>query len=115
MAFSELETKRIEKAVSTYVEGRRPPAHIRSQLDIGFRVTGQSVEIFEIRPAWREPETLLELSVAKATFVKKSGLWKVYWKRADGKWHGYQPTPAVGSIGKFLELVQADPLACFWG
>jgi len=36
--------------------------------------------------------------VAKTTYVKKSGLWKVYWQRADMKWHSYDPMPEVGSL-----------------
>ena len=58
---------------------------------------------------------MLERSVAKATYIRTRALWKVYWKRADLKWHSYAPTPAVGTVEKFLELVDADPHACFWG
>ena len=47
---NDIERKRIEKAVSAFVEKRRPPAHIRPKLDFGFRVSDQSVELFEIRP-----------------------------------------------------------------
>ena len=115
MAFNEIEKKRIEKIVAAYVEKRRPPPHIRPQLDIGFRVTGQSIAVFEIRPAWRRPDTTLEHAVAKATFVKTRAVWKVFWMRADLRWHSYSPTPTVGTVEKFLELVEADPHACFWG
>ncbi len=115
MALDELETRRIEKVVDAFVQKRRPPPHIRPELDIGFRLAGQSVEIFEVRPAWRRPNEIMEHSVAKATFVRKTGVWKVFWKRADLKWHGYSPTPVVGTIKKFLELVEKDPHACFWG
>jgi len=115
MAFDDLERRRIEKTVEAYVQGRRPPPHIRPQLDIGFRVTGQSIEIFEIRPAWRQPDEILEHAVAKATFVKTRAVWKVFWMRADLKWHSYAPTPTVGTVEKFLALVEADPHACFWG
>jgi hypothetical protein len=115
MAFSELETRRVETAVDAFVQKRRPAPHIRPELDIGFRVSGQSVEIFEIRPAWRRPKEILEHSVAKATFVRTTGVWKVFWKRADLKWHSYAPVPVVGTIEKFLELVEKDPHACFWG
>ena len=115
VAFDELETRRVEKAVKAYVEKRRPPPHIRPELDIGFRVNGQSIEIFEIRPAWNRPDEILEHGVAKATFVRTRGVWKVFWMRADLKWHSYSPTSTVGSAEKFLELVDADPHACFWG
>jgi hypothetical protein len=44
-----------------------------------------------------------------------SGRWKVFWKRADLKWHGYEPTAAVPSIEQFLAVVDADPYGCFFG
>jgi len=115
MALSEIEARRVEKAVNAYVQKRRPPAHIRPELDIGFRLSGQSVEIFEIRPAWRRPGEIMEHKIAKATFVRTRGVWKVLWQRADLKWHSYQPVPTVGSIEKFLDLVDTDPHCCFWG
>jgi len=115
MALSEFEFKRVEKAVSRFVEGRRPPQHIRAELDLGFRVQGQSVEIFEIRPQWRDPEKKLEMPVAKATYVKSQKVWKVYWQRADLKWHRYVPDPEVGTLQGFLDLVGRDEYACFFG
>jgi len=115
MALNDIERKRIEKTVDEYVQKHRPALHIRPQLDIGFRVSGQSVEIFEIRPRWKEPSVKMEHSVAKATHVRSQGLWKIFWMRADLKWHGYEPLPAVGSIEKFLAVVEKDEHACFWG
>ena len=115
MASSEFEIKRIEKLVGQYVESRRPAAHMRSQLDISFRMTGQSVEIVEVRPQWNDPTKKIEGSIAKATFVKSQKLWKLYWMRADGKWHAYQPFPSSASLEKILETIDQDPHGCFWG
>ncbi len=115
MTFSEIETKRVEKVADAYVQKRRPPPPIRPKLDIGFRVAGQSLEIFEVRPAWREPGVTLEQPVAKATYVKSRQSWKVFWMRQDLKWHSYSPTPTVDSVEEFLELVEADSHGCFWG
>ena len=56
------------------MQRRRPPPHVRQKLDLGFRVTGQSVEIFEIRPAWRgSADEKHESAVAKATYVRTHG------------------------------------------
>lgn len=115
MALNDIERKRIEKMVETFVQKRRPAPHIRPELDIGFRVAGQSVEIFEIRPRWTEPDVKMEHPVAKATFVRSRAHWKIFWMRRDLKWHGYEPLPAVDSIEKFLAAVDEDRYACFWG
>ena len=115
MAFSEMETKRYEKLVRTFVEKRRPPEHIREQVDIGFRIKSHSVEIFEIRPVFLDPEVKMESPVAKATYVRTQGVWKVYCQRRDLKWHAYPSDPEVRSLKKFLELVDDDTMCCFWG
>ena len=115
MALSEFEIKRCEKLLGQYVESRRPPVHIRNDLDLAFCIKGQSVEIFEIRPAWRGPGVKMESSVAKATYVKTRNVWKIYWMRADLKWHGYQPDPEVKSLEEFLEIVERDEYGCFYG
>lgn|SRR5690554_5124004 len=115
MAFNDIERKRAENLVAAFIEKHRPPPHIRPELDLGFRVQGQSIEIFEIRPALRAPEQKIEQSVAKTTFVKSQHVWKVYWQRADLKWHPYPPASEVGSLEQFLSLVEKDEHACFFG
>ncbi len=115
MTLSEFEIRRCEKLVGQYVENHRPPAHIRNELDLAFRIKGQSVEIFEIRPAWREPGVKIESPVAKATYVKAQQIWKVYWQRADLKWHRYDPDPEVKTIEQFLKVVERDEYGCFYG
>lgn len=60
MAFNELERKRIEKTVDRFIQAHRPPPHIRPKLDLGFRLQGQSVELFEIRPVWDKPSQKME-------------------------------------------------------
>ena len=115
MALSEFETKRVEKLASQYIYAHRPPPHIRSQLDIGFRITEQSLELFEIRPRWDNPSEILEHDFAKTTFVKKTRSWKIYWMRQDLKWHCYEPVPRVASLEEFLSVVSEDAQACFRG
>ena len=116
MALTQLEIARVNRSVGAFIEQRRPAPHIRPQLDLGYRIKGQSVEIFEIRPVWRgAPGEKLEHSVAKATYVRSKDRWRVFWQRADLNWHGYEPAPDVVSIDDFLFLVRQDAHACFWG
>lgn len=115
MALSEFEKKKLEKAAEEFLAIKRPPPHIRSQLDIGYRIAGQSVEVFELRPYYLDESQILEHAVAKATYVKSRKLWKVYWQRADLKWHSYEPVATVKTIEEFFEAVMDDPYGCFWG
>ena len=115
MALNDIEKARFERPVREYVKRRRPPPHIRPQLDIGYRFTNQSVELFEIRPMWREPDKKQEHNIAKATFVKNRNIWRVYWERADLKWHSYEPHAEVNTIEDFLSVVEADQYGCFYG
>lgn len=113
--FSELHLHQVESLVKRLVESRRPPEHIRQKLDIGYRITGQSFEIFEIRPKWLYPGVSQEFPVAKATYVKSSELWKLYWMRADLKWHRYDLLPGSESLQDVLKEIEEDPYCCFWG
>ena len=115
MVLTELERKRFEKAAAKFIEARRPAPEIRPELDLGFRLTGQSIEIFEIRPGRQAPNVTMENSVAKATYVKKANEWRVYWQRADLKWHRYEPHPTASSIEEFLQIVDDDAHCCFFG
>ncbi|HZE92124.1 MAG TPA: DUF3024 domain-containing protein [Rhizobacter sp.] len=115
MAFSEFEAKRCEKLVAAFVDRRRPPPHVRTQVDLGFRIAGQSVEIFELRADWRDASLMHEHPVARTTYVKSRKIWKVFWEHADAKWLLYKPAPQVRSLEEFLVLVEDDTHACFFG
>lgn len=115
MALNDLEHTRIEKTVAAFIEKRRPPPSVRPELDLGFRISGQSIELFEIRPQWDDPSQRMERPVAKATFVRTQRLWKIFWMRADLKWHGYQPHLYAQGIEEFLAVVARDEYARFWG
>jgi hypothetical protein len=112
----EIEVARVRRAMDAFMQRRRPPPHIRSQVDLGFRVMGQSIEIFEIRPPWQgPPDEKRESPIAKATYVKARRVWRVFWQRRDLKWHSYEPEPEVKSVEEFAALVSEDAHACFFG
>lgn len=115
MTLSEFEIKRCEKLLAEFVERRRPPPHLRAKLDLAFRLKGQAVEIYEIRPHWQDADRKLEHPVAKATYNKGKRNWKVFWQRADLKWHGYKPQLTVASLEDFLNVVDNDEYGCFFG
>jgi hypothetical protein len=116
VAFAQLEIARLSRALDAFMQQRRPPPHIRPELDLGFRISGQSVEIFKIRPRWQgSPREKHESPVAKATYVKARGICRVFWQRSDLKWHRYEPRAEVKSVEEFVLLVSEDAHSCFFG
>jgi len=115
MAFSAFELKKVHDEATRFVEAKRPPAEMRDKLDLGYRTANQSIVLFEIRPHWNKPGETLEHPVAKATYSKTALRWKVYWMRADLKWHRYDPEPLAVQLIDFLSIVDEDVYGCFWG
>ena len=113
MAFSEFEEKRLTKVVGSFIEKRRPPAHIRVEVDLMFSIEGQSVVLLEKRRLM--DGEVIERPFAKATWVRTQEVWRLYWQRADLKWHSYQPVATVSSIEAFCKALDEDPYGCFWG
>lgn len=115
MAFSAKEIENYALDLDSFIARRRPPTEIRDQVDLSYRIEEQSVVLFEIRPRMMKSSEKFELPIAKATFVRTQSLWRVYWQRADLKWHTYDPTPTVRTLHEFLKLVETDQHGCFWG
>jgi len=113
--FGDIIQHQIDQAGENFLKKRRPAEEIRDKLDIAYRTEGLSLFIVEIRPVWNSPSEMMEQPVAKATFVKSKGIWKVFWMRADLKWHAYPEKPRVKTIREFFELVDADLHGCFFG
>jgi hypothetical protein len=115
MPFTEFEDATVRTAMGAFIERRRPEPSIRAEVDLAYRIEGLSVVIHEIRPSYADPSVMSEPMVAKATYVRTKNQWKVLWQRADLKWHSYKPQGTVKHIDAFIQLVDEDAYACFWG
>ena len=115
MAFPKAEIERLDGILTAYLERTRPPASVETKIGYGFSISGQSVQLNVIRPRWKHPEQKMVSSFAKATYVTTRNLWKVYWMRADLKWHRYPAAPSVSTLEDFLAVVSEDVYGCFRG
>jgi hypothetical protein len=93
----------------------RPPLHLRDRIREGQRFEGGSLELFFVRPAFGDPVKWIEDPIAKIRFVRSTGVWRLYWQRADLKWHSYPPCPETGSLSEALEIIKEDANRCFFG
>jgi hypothetical protein len=99
MAFTDLEIAEHMKVLEdSFWSRRRPPLHLRDKVREGQRFTGQAIELFIVRPAFNRPGAHTEESIAKVQRVRTQGVWRIFWKRADGKWHGYKPCPKAPTL-----------------
>lgn len=75
----------------------------------------QSVIISEERPDWRDPAKPMSTQVAKLRFVRTSGLWTLYWMRADLKWHAYEPASPTADLAALVDVVDRGEYCAFFG
>lgn len=115
MAIDILQTVEIIEVMENFLFKIKPPEHIRPKLDFGYKIEGQSIILFAIRPQWKNPETMIEYPFAKATFVKSKNHWKVFWMRSDLQWHQYTASPTVQDLRSFSKLVKEDKHQLFFG
>ena len=115
MAFTDEERARNLAALKWFVERRRPPAHIRPELDIGYAVVGHVVDLYEIRPDWMDRHSTRHTPVARLRFVRSRNEWRLYWMRRDLRWHAFEPAATHPTLRAALEVVEADEYRCFFG
>lgn len=114
MAFIETQLEKIQNEMNEFITKRRPPENIRNQVNLAYKIEKQSVIIFEIRQKFQQ-EGFVYIPIGKATFVLKETNWKIYWQRADLKWHLYEPNEKVKTLKAFIKIVDEDKYGCFWG
>jgi Protein of unknown function (DUF3024) len=82
---------------------------------VGYRIAGNSVILYEERPAFHPPYDWQELVVAKFTYVETRRQWRLYCQHRDRRWHAYQALPAAANLSTLLNEVDRDPTGIFWG
>lgn len=98
--------------MKNYLDKVRPEESIRDQLDLGSKIERQSIELFEIRPVWNYPSQTMHVLYAKTTYIKTKNKWKMFWMRADLKWHCYTPNFYVNNLKEALEIIDIDKHGC---
>jgi len=114
MAFTEIDLQRIKNEVGGLCS-RRTPAHLKNKLRFEYTIEKQNVIIYEIRPVWNNPEEHTKSSFAKLTYVKSQKIWRLYWKRASGKWEKYEPRGPDRDLGALVQEIDKDDYGCFFG
>lgn len=95
----------------------RVPEHVRDQVRVELEVADRHVTIVECRPPWGadlDPEWT-RFPIARLRYTKVSGLWSLYWRDRNLRFHEYDRVPATANVEDLLAEVDRDPTAIFWG
>jgi Protein of unknown function (DUF3024) len=114
LALPELTRRQVEKALTAYC-GERLQAYIHDKLKLGFRFRGNSVTLYEERPALAEPGMWIEIVVAQFRFQPQDKEWTLYWTDRNSKWHPYEEVESSKNFEVLLKEVHEDPTGIFWG
>ena len=114
MALPETTRRAAEKALSEFC-ARRIPVHLRDEIRLGFRFRGDSVTLFEERPAFGQDETWVEIPVAQFRFDAEPKEWTLFCSDRNSRWHEYLDSGPEHDLEKLLREVDRDPTGIFWG
>ena len=116
MSFTDSEIAEHMKIIEdVFWSRRRPPLHLRDKVREGQRFEDRTIELFIVRPAFNCPGKFIEDSIAKVQHMSRLQVWRIFWKRADGNWHRYQPCFEVSSLAEALRVIDKDASGCFFG
>lgn len=95
----------------------RVPEHVRDKVRVEVDLADRHMTIVECRPPWRAGfgEEWTRFPIVRLRYTKSSGLWSLYWRDRNLRFHEYDLVPASVSIEDLLAEVDRDPTSIFWG
>jgi hypothetical protein len=108
----ELDVARVQRWCAVQV-----PEHVRDEVRVECDVAPRHLTICECRPPWREDfgPDWTRFPIARLHYTKATGLWTLYWRDSNEKYHRYdplEPSPQVQDLLDYLDG-RSDPI--FWG
>ena len=108
----ELDVARVQRWCAVQV-----PEHVRDEVRVECDVAPGHLTICECRPPWREDfgPDWTRFPIARLRYTKSTGLWTLYWRDRNQKYHRYEPLDPSPQVQDLLDYLhdRADPI--FWG
>ncbi len=115
MSFTNLEIQLIHKLVGEFCH-RRSPKRVNDRVRLSYTIAKHEVVIFEERRSFRDAAgEWISLEIAKLKYVRVRNEWKLYWKRASGKWWLYEPHSSSKTLSAMIKEIDVDSNGCFFG
>ncbi len=102
--------------VQRWCDGR-VPKWVRDEVRIEVDVAERHLTIVECRPPWRADmgSDWTRFPIARLRYAKTRGVWSLYWRDRNLRFHAYERVSPTLSIEELLAEVDRDPAAIFWG
>jgi len=110
MSLPETEQHRVKKLLSAFIDKRVPP-HVRDQVKLICKVTGNRVTLSECRPYYNDPSTWSEMPIAQFEYDVAAKAWSLYAYDRNDKRKRY----SKGPLEQLIQEVDKDPTGIFWG
>jgi hypothetical protein len=94
----------------------RVPERVRNQVRVEADVADRYLTIVECRPPWRAEagSEWTRFPIARLRYTRASGLWSLFWRDRNLRFHEYDLVAPTASIDDLLAEVDRDPTAIFW-
>jgi hypothetical protein len=94
---------------------QRVPAHLHGQVRVEVDVEQRHLTIVESRPPWDGVSDWTRFPIARLRFTKHSGLWSLFWRDRNLRFHHYDRADETLTVEDLLSEIEQDPTAIFWG
>jgi Protein of unknown function (DUF3024) len=93
------------------------PEHVRDEVRVEVDIAGRHLTIVECRPPWRSDRGTewSRFPIARLRYTKATGVWSLYWRDGNLRFHAYDLLSPTASIEELLAEVDRDPKAILWG
>jgi hypothetical protein len=104
----------IESILVSYIEQKIPP-HVRDKVRLSYRFRGNTITLFENRPAFRTPDRWTDSAIAQFRYDPGGNRWTLYCADRNSRWHKYDDLEPNEEFDVLLQEVDEDPTGIFWG
>lgn len=114
MPLSPLVKQLVEKKLAAYCQ-RKIPADLHDEIRIDFKFRGNTVTLFENRPAFGLPEKWVNIPVAQFRYDPDDHLWTLCCADRNSRWHPDVEIDPVKDFDLLLQEIDRDPTGIYWG
>ena len=90
---------------------RAPVGRLKVEADVSDR----HVDIVEVRPPWDGVGEHTRFPIARLRYTKATGLWAIYWRDRNLKFHEYKRKRPTKNVQALLDHIETGGDPIFWG